>query len=68
MIRICSDCGKDMGEKPPYEDTSVTHGMCPDCVDKVRETLREMREGRENIGGKSHERTYGPIICEQTWN
>ena len=49
MIRICSDCRKYMGEKPPYEDTSVTHGMCPACVDKVRETLREMRERREGL-------------------
>lgn len=45
MIRICSDCKKDMGTKPPYEDTSVTHGMCPACVDKVREKLRERKYG-----------------------
>lgn len=32
MIRRCSYCGKDMGEKAPYNDTSVTHGICKECL------------------------------------
>ena len=31
MKRVCSWCGKDMGEKPPYEDKGVTHTICPEC-------------------------------------
>lgn len=29
MIRICMDCGAEMGEK---EDEGVTHGVCDDCL------------------------------------
>ena len=32
MIRICSDCKGYMGQKPPFWDTSVTHGICPRCM------------------------------------
>jgi PAS domain-containing protein len=32
---ICSYCRKDMGEKPPLEDVSVTHSMCDACYDYV---------------------------------
>ena len=32
MVRICSDCGGYMGQKPPFWDTSVTHGICPGCM------------------------------------
>ena len=34
MKRVCSWCGKDMGEKEPFEDKSVTSGMCPECYKK----------------------------------
>lgn len=36
MKIVCAWCGKDMGEKPPFEDKSVTHGMCPECYKKVK--------------------------------
>lgn len=36
MIRLCAWCGKTIGEKPPYEDKGVTHGMCPECYEKNR--------------------------------
>lgn len=33
MIRVCSNCEKEgkpavLGEKPPFEDRSLTHGIC----------------------------------------
>jgi len=28
MIIKCAWCGKYLGEKPPYEDKSVTHSIC----------------------------------------
>lgn len=34
MKIVCAWCGKDMGEKPPYEDKSVTHSICPECKAK----------------------------------
>jgi len=33
MKRVCAWCNKNMGEKPPYEDTSETHGMCDECLE-----------------------------------
>ena len=34
MKIVCAWCGKEIGEKPPYEDKSVTHGICDICVTK----------------------------------
>jgi len=31
LIIKCAWCGKYLGEKEPYEDKSVTHGICPEC-------------------------------------
>ena len=35
MIRVCAWCGKAMGEREPMEDKSITHGICPECYEKV---------------------------------
>ncbi len=32
MKRVYSWCQKDMGEKLPYDDDSVTHGICDECM------------------------------------
>ena len=34
MIIVCAWCKKRMGEKPPYEDKSETHGICQECLEK----------------------------------
>lgn len=34
MVIICAWCGRRMGVKEPIEDTSITHGKCPECVRK----------------------------------
>jgi ferredoxin len=31
MRVVCSFCLKDMGKKPPLNDGSLTHAMCPEC-------------------------------------
>jgi len=31
----CAWCGKDMGDKPPYEDQGTTHTMCGECYRKL---------------------------------
>jgi PAS domain-containing protein len=28
---VCSYCRKDLGKKPPFNDASLTHGMCKAC-------------------------------------
>ncbi len=35
MIRVCAWCKKVIGEKEPFEDKSVTHGICQDCYDLI---------------------------------
>lgn len=34
MKVVCAWCKKQLGSKPPYEDTSVTHSICPECKAK----------------------------------
>lgn len=31
MKIVCAWCQKPVGEKPPYENTGVTHTICPEC-------------------------------------
>ena len=35
MIIKCAWCGKYLGEKEPYDDKSVTHGICQKCKAKM---------------------------------
>ena len=35
MKRVCSWCKKDMGEKEPLSDKSITHGVCSKCLEKL---------------------------------
>ena len=37
MIILCAWCQKNLGEKEPLDDQSITHGMCQDCYDKFFE-------------------------------
>jgi len=30
----CAWCGRDMGEKPPYDNKEVSHTICADCLKK----------------------------------
>ena len=41
MKSQCAWCSADMGEKEPFDDNSVTHGICPSCAKK---TLGEARQ------------------------
>jgi methanogenic corrinoid protein MtbC1 len=34
VIRWCSYCQRFIGERPPYDDLSVTHGICSSCLGK----------------------------------
>jgi len=53
MIIICAWCGKRLGEKPPLEDKSVTHGICTKCA-KELDADDERKSGRNRGGGQRH--------------
>lgn len=33
MKLICSFCQKDLGDKEPFDDHRISHGMCKDCFE-----------------------------------
>ncbi len=39
MKVICSYCRKKIGEKEPFNDYSVSHGMCQECYDYYEEQI-----------------------------
>jgi hypothetical protein len=45
MYQICYVCKKCYGVKPPYDDESETHGICPECfpgeLKKIEEALEK---------------------------
>lgn len=55
MIIVCGWCGKDMGEKEPKDDPSVTHGICDLCqvmIAKEYERLEEKQRRPNACQGK----------------
>jgi len=46
MRRVCCVCGCDLGEKPPYDDNSVTHTYCPKCLAAAYAELDKSRPPR----------------------
>lgn len=41
MKIICCECGKDMGEKPPFDDKGESHAYCPECEKKMCDIIDE---------------------------
>lgn len=39
MVRRCSWCGVNMGEKEPIKDLTVTHGICVPCIEKLKDQM-----------------------------
>lgn len=39
MIRQCASCKVLMGEKAPFTDKSITHGICRGCMRKQLEKV-----------------------------
>lgn len=54
MIVICAWCGKRLGEKPPLEDKSVTHGICAKCAKELNADDEQESDGRNCRGGQRH--------------
>ena len=44
MIRICSWCNRPMGEKEPFDDKRITHGMCEECEKDFVGSARSQRK------------------------
>jgi len=40
MRVICAWCNRPMGEKEPYEDETISHGMCGKCKRKVDQEVK----------------------------
>ena len=58
MKVLCAWCvnegrSGDMGEKPPYDDRRVTHGMCLRCVAKWRDVIWSWRGGPLDLANLS---------------
>lgn len=56
MIRQCCQCGKIYGEKPPFEDRSITSGFCEKCF---REKMEEIRDRGKNLNRDGDDGIYG---------
>lgn len=45
MKIICSWCKKDLGEKEPLGDSTISHGICDDCyLEILREANAEVEQ------------------------
>lgn len=47
MIRQCAWCLAMMGESWPYENKTLTHGMCEECLIKMKEKIEKMEDKRK---------------------
>jgi len=47
MLIRCKWCNPSriLGEKPPYEDKSITDAICPGCYEKVMKGTWKKRKG-----------------------
>lgn len=57
MKRICAYCKVSMGQKPPLENTSETHGICPACMWREFGVVREETPEASYSVGEAHEPT-----------
>jgi hypothetical protein len=52
MIRQCCICGVVYGEKEPFEDKSVTHGLCKKCLKIEMKKLEGTGRKKNPIKGR----------------
>lgn len=36
---VCSWCKKNLGEKDGEGETGISHGMCPECLKKMKDEV-----------------------------
>ncbi len=44
-IRACAWCKSVMGEKPPLEDKTISHGICFTCEEEQMKQFEERKPG-----------------------
>ncbi len=49
MIRVCAECKIQYGEKAPFEDKSLTHGLCRECFEKALRKIEKFEKERRNF-------------------
>lgn len=49
MKIVCAWCKKDMGEKPPLDNTDIIHGMCKACCQLELRKQRRLEKVRGRI-------------------
>ena len=47
MKIICAWCKEPIGEKEPLNDPRITHGICNDCKEEVKEQNKQYHLGRK---------------------
>jgi hypothetical protein len=48
MLVACAWCAKSLGEKPPLEDTRTSHGICPECLARLKADTINHKEGKHD--------------------
>ena len=43
MVVMCSWCKKVLGEKEPFENKNITHGLCDKCFAKQMSEIKKRR-------------------------
>jgi len=47
MIRQCARCLIIVGEKPPYEDTRISHTECDICFKEQMELIKQHKQKKD---------------------
>jgi len=47
MIRQCAKCLIIVGEKPPYEDTRISHTECDICFKEQMELIKQHKQKKD---------------------
>jgi hypothetical protein len=59
VIHLCAWCGSVMGQKPPLDDLTRTHGVCVACHRRLLLAVRRVTEARAG-GAPPSPRVYFP--------
>ena len=65
MRRVCAWCGREMGEKPPYDDPSITHSICDECLPKALKSACKPAEASPEFRSNLLERLMSEV--EAKW-
>lgn len=44
MKIVCSWCNLQMGEKKPFENNEISHGMCLSCMAEMKEEMMALEK------------------------